>query len=66
MKFLIIKPSSLGDIVNALMVAQSLKEQSPTASLSWVAQDRFAPVVEGFHHRPHLPFFGVMTVFATA
>ena len=47
MKILIIKPSSLGDIVNALMVAQSLKTQCPEASISWVAQDRFAPVVEG-------------------
>lgn len=53
MKILIVKPSSLGDIVNGLMVAQSLHAQCPDAEISWVAQDRFAPVVQGcpiIHH----------------
>ncbi len=47
MKILIVKPSSLGDIINGLMVAQSLHDQCPDAEISWVAQDRFAPVVQG-------------------
>jgi heptosyltransferase I len=47
MKILIVKPSSLGDIVQGLMVAQSLRDQMPQARLSWIAQDRFAPIVQG-------------------
>lgn len=46
-KFLIIKPSSLGDIIHGLMVAQSLREQVPGCHITWVAREVFAPVVEG-------------------
>jgi ADP-heptose:LPS heptosyltransferase len=42
---LIIKPSSLGDIVHALQVATSLKEQLPDVRISWIARDIFAPFV---------------------
>ena len=42
---LIIKPSSLGDIIHGLQVAQSIKEQLPTATIDWVVRDRFAPIV---------------------
>ncbi len=45
MKVLIIKPSSLGDIVHGLVVAQSLREQMPGCTLHWVAGERFAPLV---------------------
>jgi len=41
---LIIKPSSLGDIVHGLLVAQSIKQQMPGARISWVARDVFAPL----------------------
>jgi heptosyltransferase I len=47
MKILIIKPSSLGDIVHGLMVAQSIREQLPGCTLHWVAGRRFAPLVQG-------------------
>ena len=47
MKILIVKPSALGDIINGLMVAQSLHDQCPGAEISWIAQDRHAPVVQG-------------------
>jgi len=45
-RVLIIKPSSLGDIVHGLQVAQSLKAQMPEAEVDWVAAKAFAPLVE--------------------
>lgn len=45
-KFLIIKPSSLGDIIHGLQVAQSIKTQMPDAHISWVVRDIFAPIVD--------------------
>ena len=42
-----VKPSSLGDIVHALVAAQSIRDQLPQVRLSWVAAERFAAVVEG-------------------
>lgn len=45
-KFLIIKPSSLGDIVHGLQIAQSIKAQMPEAHISWVVRDIFAPIVD--------------------
>ena len=44
-ELLIIKPSSLGDIVHGLQVATSLKAQRPELRLSWVVRDVFAPLV---------------------
>jgi heptosyltransferase I len=43
---LIIKPSSLGDIVHALQVVQSVARECPECRISWIARDRFAPLVE--------------------
>ena len=45
-RILIIKPSSLGDIVHGLVVAQSLREQCADCSIAWVAAEMFAPLVE--------------------
>ncbi|WP_045223220.1 glycosyltransferase family 9 protein [Desulfonatronum thioautotrophicum] len=44
-KFLIIKPSSLGDIVHGLLVAQMIKVGLPQARIDWVCRDIFAPLV---------------------
>ncbi len=44
-ELLIIKPSSLGDIVHGLQVATSLKEQRPDLRISWVVREIFAPIV---------------------
>ena len=44
-ELLIIKPSSLGDIVQALKVATSLKAQVPGLRISWVVREIFAPIV---------------------
>lgn len=45
-RLLIIKPSSLGDIVHGLQVAASLRAQVPDLRIGWVARDVFAPLVE--------------------
>lgn len=42
---LIIKPSSLGDIVHGLLVAQMIKAGFPGARIDWVCRDVFAPLV---------------------
>jgi ADP-heptose:LPS heptosyltransferase len=44
-ELLIIKPSSLGDIVHALQVATSLKAQVENLRISWIVGDIFAPIV---------------------
>jgi len=43
---LVIKPSSLGDIVHGLQVIQSVARRFPECRITWVARDRFAPLVE--------------------
>lgn len=43
---LVIKPSSLGDIVHGLQVLQTAARQMPDCRITWVARDRFAPLVE--------------------
>lgn len=45
-RFLIIKPSSLGDIIHGLQVAETLRSQLPDMHISWIARDIFAPLVE--------------------
>lgn len=42
---LIIKPSSLGDIVHGLQVAASMKAQQPDLRISWIVRDIFDPLV---------------------
>lgn len=42
---LIIKPSSLGDIVHGLQVAASMKAQRDDIRISWIVRDIFAPLV---------------------
>lgn len=44
-ELLIIKPSSLGDIVHALQVATSLKAQCEGLRISWVVREIFSPIV---------------------
>lgn len=44
-ELLIIKPSSLGDIVHGLQVATSLKAQCADLRISWIVGDIFAPIV---------------------
>jgi ADP-heptose:LPS heptosyltransferase len=44
-QLLIIKPSSLGDIVHGLQVAATMKAQRPELHVSWIVRDIFAPLV---------------------
>lgn len=46
MKLLIVKPSSLGDIVHGLLVAATARAQLPELEINWVVSDRFAALVE--------------------
>ncbi|MDR1433209.1 MAG: glycosyltransferase family 9 protein [Puniceicoccales bacterium] len=44
-RILVIKPSSLGDVVHGLQVASTIKDRLPNAAIDWVAGDKFADVV---------------------
>ncbi len=44
-ELLIIKPSSLGDIVHGLQVATTLKTQRDDLRISWIVREMFAPLV---------------------
>ena len=47
MKILIIKPSALGDIVQALPVLTGLKRRWPAAQIDWVVNDNLQEILEG-------------------
>jgi ADP-heptose:LPS heptosyltransferase len=46
MRILVIKPSSLGDIVHAMTVISELKVQLPNCTIDWVVGDRFFDIVD--------------------
>src|SRR6185436_20130721 len=56
-ELLIIKPSSLGDIVHALQVATSLKAQRDGLRISWVVREIFAPIVRACAAVDHVYVF---------
>ncbi len=56
-ELLIIKPSSLGDIVHALQVATSLKAQVAHLRISWVVREIFAPIVRACEAVDHVYVF---------
>ncbi|HBH80000.1 MAG TPA: hypothetical protein DDY39_09255, partial [Nitrospira sp.] len=45
-RLLLIKPSSLGDIVHSFPVVSALKEQWPGVHLTWVVKRQWAELVE--------------------
>lgn len=45
-RILLIKPSSLGDIVHALPVVSAIKTHRPDAHLTWVVKRRWAEIVD--------------------
>jgi ADP-heptose:LPS heptosyltransferase len=45
MRILVIKPSSLGDIVHGMVVVSELKMQRPDFVIDWVVADRFFDIV---------------------
>lgn len=50
-RILILKPSSLGDIVHALPVLRALRLGLPRAHIAWLVSSSFAPLLR---HHPHL------------
>src|SRR3954471_9300112 len=56
-ELLIIKPSSLGDIVLALQVATSLKAQRDGLRISWVVREIFSPIVRACEAVDHVYVF---------
>ena len=45
-RLLLIKPSSLGDIVHAMPTLAALREQFPQARVTWLVKRQWAPLVE--------------------
>ena len=45
-RILIIKQSSIGDIIHTLPVAHALKRSFPDCSIGWIVQQAFAPLLE--------------------
>lgn len=48
-KILIVKPSSFGDIVQALPVAVGLRQAWPDAEIGWLAFDLYEPLLRDHH-----------------
>jgi heptosyltransferase-1 len=46
-KILIIKPSAMGDIVQALPVLSALRKSFPDSYISWLVRTEFAPLLQG-------------------
>ena len=44
--FLIIRPSSLGNVLHALMLTQTIRDHFPEAEIDFLVRDRFAAIVE--------------------
>lgn len=66
-QLLVIKPSSLGDIIHALMVVEALRRERPETKVGWVVRDIFAPLVAAsltvershvFHRKGGVAAFG--------
>jgi heptosyltransferase-1 len=54
---LIIKPSSLADIVHGLQVATSIKAQVENVRISWIVRDIYAPIVRACSAVDHVYVF---------
>ena len=46
-KILIVKPSSLGDVIHALPTVRILRRAFPQAHIAWLINDTFAPILDG-------------------
>ncbi len=54
---LLIKPSSLGDIVMALPALSALRRSFPHARITWLIRPAFAPLIEGHPHLDEILYF---------
>ena len=46
-QILIVKPSSLGDIVHTLPAVAAIKQQRPDSRISWIVNTEWAPLLAG-------------------
>ena len=53
---LIIKPSSLGDIVHTLPAVAAIREANPDAKITWVINPEWAPLLRGNRDIDHVQF----------
>ncbi|MCG3136931.1 MAG: Lipopolysaccharide core heptosyltransferase RfaQ [Phycisphaerae bacterium] len=49
-RILLIKPSSLGDVIHALPVLNGLRQRYPRAHLAWLINNHYAPLLQGHPH----------------
>ena len=54
---LLIKPSSLGDVVMALPALSALRRSFPQARIHWLIRPEFAPLIEGHPHVDEIILF---------
>ncbi|HSH40205.1 MAG TPA: glycosyltransferase family 9 protein [Chthoniobacterales bacterium] len=54
---LIIKPSSLGDVVHTLPAVAAIREASPEAKITWVINPEWAPLLRGNRDIDHVHIF---------
>jgi heptosyltransferase I len=54
---LIIKPSSLGDIVHTLPAVAAIREANPSARITWVINPEWAPLLRGNRDIDHVHIF---------
>ncbi|MGE5293672.1 MAG: glycosyltransferase family 9 protein [Solirubrobacterales bacterium] len=59
---LIIKPSSLGDIVMALPALSMLRRNFPQTKITWLIRPEFAPIIEGHPHLDEIILFDRKTL----
>ncbi len=54
---LLIKPSSLGDIVMAMPALSSLRRSFPQARITWLVRPEFVPILDGHPHLDEIILF---------
>ncbi|MBP6602475.1 MAG: glycosyltransferase family 9 protein [Verrucomicrobiales bacterium] len=71
-RILIVKPSSLGDIVHTIPAVESLSRSAPQAKINWLANTEWCPILDGipFLHEvipfPRREFKGFFGLFRAA
>jgi ADP-heptose:LPS heptosyltransferase len=56
-RLLIIKPSSMGDIIHGIFVAESINAQLPGVIIDWVVRREFAPLIDSASAIDHTLIF---------
>jgi ADP-heptose:LPS heptosyltransferase len=54
---LVIKPSSLGDVVHTLAAVAAIRDANPTAEITWVVNPEWAPLLRGNRDINHVHIF---------